>query len=515
MNKQTALFLAATLPLLAQPSLRDPAPKHLIAFMGDSFAAGEGAPSTTGGPKWVSEPCHRSEENGRARVAELLGALVPNRTVLTANGLRTVDDFQTKDVSCTGATITSGILGPYSGISRMRPEGPGPNFVQKPQIEQIETWMSEAPRNRQSIDTLVISIGGNDVGFAQIISTCMNPLEGDCNENDHLRSVMENGNFYMPHLIGYNRLRSAFLDMERQIRERLNPKRVILVGYPTGSRDEFGELCDKFDENFHILPNGDGYSPSNFGGATVHVTADESLFIETSLISRINRERKEIATELGWQFVDIQPFTKTHGYCAAKPWFNTPKTAFAKQGDFNGTAHPNSTGYKVYENFLLREVARAHDIRINHPITGTHEQFSFTLTKRSGGTVSGNLSDRFGGFPYTMLHQRDFTAKMKYLLNPNPNVITEIRMEVSSIDFEFNPPANAIRTIIPATGLDQDGMLRADFTTNQYVDNDLIFVRWRIKHVPFWNTTAAPVTSYSTVAKFRVKHPVLPIVPVE
>jgi hypothetical protein len=88
-------------------------------------------------------------------------------------------------------------------------------------------------------------------------------------------------------------------------------------------------------------------------------------------------------------------------------------------------------------------------------------------------------------------------------------------MEVSSTDFEFNPPANAIRVVIPATGLDQDGMLRAEFPTNQYSDNDLIFVRWRIKHVPFWDTTATPVTTYSSVAKFRVKHPVLPIVPVE
>ena len=93
MNKQTALLLAATLPLLAQRVALDPAPKHLIAFMGDSFAAGEGAPSTTGGDKWLSEPCHRSEENGRARAAQLLGALVPNRTVFTANGLRTIDDF--------------------------------------------------------------------------------------------------------------------------------------------------------------------------------------------------------------------------------------------------------------------------------------------------------------------------------------------------------------------------------------------------------------------------------------
>ena len=513
MNTQTALLLAATLPLLAQRVALDPAPKHLIAFMGDSFAAGEGAPSTTGGDKWLSEPCHRSEENGRARAAQLLGALVPNRTVFTANGLRTIDDFQTKDVSCTGATITSGILGPYSGISRMRPEGPGPNVIQKSQIEQIETWMSQAPRNRQSIDTLVISIGGNDVGFAQIISTCMNPLEGDCHQDDHLRSIMENGNFYMPHLIGYNRLRSAFLDMERQIRERLNPKRVILVGYPTGSRDEFGQLCDKFDENFHILPNGDGYVPSNFGGATAHVTAAESLFIETSLISRINRERKEIATELGWQFVDIQSFTKTHGFCAAKPWFNTPKTAFAKQGDFNGTAHPNSTGYKVYENFLLREIARAHDIRIERPVTGTHEQFSFRLTRRGSGTqISGNLSDRFGGMPYSILHERNFTAQIKYLLNPNPARITSIRLEVSTTDFAFNP--TDVRVINPATGLDQDGMLRADFTTSQYGDNQLIFIRWRFESVPFWNTTATPTVSHSTVARFRV-HSILPLIPVD
>ena len=368
MNKQTALFLAATLPMLAQVALPDATPKHLIAFMGDSFAAGEGAPSASG-DKWVYEPCHRSDENGRARVAELLGALVPNRTVFTPSGIRTIDDFQTKDVSCTGATITSGILGPYNGINRMRPEGPGPNAVQKPQIEQIETWMSQAPRNRQSIDTLVISIGGNDVGFAQIISDCMNPLKGNCHEDDHLRDVMEHGNFFMPHFIGYDRLRLAFTDMDTQIRQRLNPKRIILVGYPTGLRDEYGQLCDKFDENFAILPDGDGFKPSTFGGATAHVTEAESLFIETSLIGRINRERKEIAADLGWQFVDIQPQTKTHGFCAAKPWFNTPKTSWNKQGDFNGTAHPNATGYKVYENFLLREIARAHDIRIERPVT--------------------------------------------------------------------------------------------------------------------------------------------------
>lgn len=149
MIKHAALFIA--LPLLAQPlpinnqlALQDSSPQHLIAFMGDSYASGEGAPQR-GATKWASEPCHRSEENGRFRAAQLLSSLVPSRTVLTPLGLRTVDDFQFTDVSCSGATITSGIVGPYSGVERMRPDGPGPKADLKPQIDQVESWMKAAP----------------------------------------------------------------------------------------------------------------------------------------------------------------------------------------------------------------------------------------------------------------------------------------------------------------------------------------------------------------------------------
>lgn len=526
MNKQTVLTIAAVLPLLAQPSaipsgiptnlsLPDAAPKHLIAFMGDSFASGEGAPS--GPNQWVEEPCHRSENNGRFRVAEILGALVPSRTITTITGVKIVDDFQTVDVSCSGATILNGIVGSYHGINRMRPAGPGPNADIKPQIDQVATWMNGAPRNRDSIDTLVISIGGNDVGFAKVVSTCMNPLEGDCDANSQLQTLMNIGNPYIPSFIGYSRLAQAFTNMDQKIRAKLNPKRIILVAYPNGVRDEYGKLCDEFDENFSLLPVGESYVPSvgALGGATVHVKSSESSFIESQLIGRVNSERKAIAAQLGWQFVDLQQFTKTHGFCSNKPWFNTPKTSWNTQNDFNGIAHPNATGYKVFQNYLLRELAHVHNIRLTSAVTGTHEQFSFLLTKKSGGTVSGDFSDRFGGLPYTIFHQTNFTAQMKFLLNPNPSIFTEIRMEVSTTDFDFNPPASAIRVITPATGLDQEGMLRADFTTNPYSDNDLIFVRWRFQHVPFWNMTAAPTTTYSSVAKFRVKHTLLPLIAVD
>ena len=518
MIKHAALLIA--LPLLAQPlpintrvALQDSSPKHLIAFMGDSYASGEGAPQR-GANKWDAEPCHRSEENGRYRAAQLLGSLVPSRTVVTSAGLRVVDDFQVTDVSCSGATITSGILGPYTGVERMRPEGPGPKADLKPQIDQVESWMKAAPRNRESIDTLVISIGGNDVGFAKIIATCMDPTHPtNCNEDSTLQTLMNIGNPFGGTLIGYARLRQAFVDMDQKIREKLNPKRIILVAYPNGVRDEFGQLCDQYDENFSLLPIFETYVPSigALGGATVHIKAAEASFIETQLIGRVNNERRAIAADLGWQFINIQNFTKTHGYCAAQPWFNTPKTSWNNQDDFTGTAHPNAKGYKVYENFLLRELARAHDIHADANVTGNHEEFAFTLTRRgSASRVNGDSSDLFGGLPYTIQHERNFTARMKYLLNPNPDVFTNIRLEVSTTDFAFNP--TDVRVVAPSTGLIQEGMLSADFPTNAYADNQLIFVRWRLQHTPFWNATAAPETSYSTVKKYRVNgfRPLLP-----
>lgn len=47
----------------------------------------------------------------------------------------------------------------------------------------------------------VISIRGNDIGFAQIISTCMSPLEGDCDENDDLR-ILPSGDACVPSNFG-------------------------------------------------------------------------------------------------------------------------------------------------------------------------------------------------------------------------------------------------------------------------------------------------------------------------
>lgn len=476
-------------------------PKHLVAFMGDSYSAGEGAPAPEPA-RWADPGCHRSANNGRVNAATTLDLAVPNRSVIGLFGQTTVDDFHSKDVSCSGATVSGGILGGYRGVREMRPSGPAPSHNVPSQISQIEDWMKASPRNRSNIDSLVIGIGGNDVGFATAVSNCMNPIEGNCNENMGLRSLMNTGG---AGLVGFNNLREEFIRLDAQVRERLNPQRIILTSYPNGTRDEFGRLCDEHDEDFSIFTiDGNTFHPAfnSLFGATKHVNAAESGFLESSLLDRVNDLRRSIAAELGWEYIDVQEFTRTHGYCANEPWFNTPRTSWLRQADFNGAMHPNVSGYRVYEHFVLRALARAHDIRVLRAVSGNHERPAFVMVRRSDNRQTTlNYTNFLSGYHYAVSYEENFVARFKFLLNPNPSIFYEVRLEVSETDFAFNP--SSVRVIAPAQSNPQEGMIHANVSTNQYDNNQLIFVRWRFKTLPFWNLTVEPATSYSTVQRFR------------
>lgn len=118
----------------------------LIAIMGDSYASGEGWPPfrRAGGDAliaWDDQSCHRSRWSGFVRAATQLEAADTRSNVTVL------------DVACSGATIPSGILGPQNG----RPA----------QIRQVNRL-----RNGQQIDQVFLSVGGNDVGFADAIAAC-------------------------------------------------------------------------------------------------------------------------------------------------------------------------------------------------------------------------------------------------------------------------------------------------------------------------------------------------------
>ena len=118
----------------------------LIAIMGDSYSSGEGWPPfrESGGDSviaWDDPTCHRSRWSGFVRAATEMEAADSRSNVTVL------------DVACSGGTVPSGVLGPQNG----RPA----------QVRQVNTL-----RNEQPIDQVFLSIGGNDIGFADVIAAC-------------------------------------------------------------------------------------------------------------------------------------------------------------------------------------------------------------------------------------------------------------------------------------------------------------------------------------------------------
>ena len=128
----------------------------LMVVMGDSYASGEGNPRNVdawlrGGslfsgfrPYWDADDCRRSVRGGPAQAALTLERASPRSSVTLV------------DVSCSGATIDAGILGPQTAAGQTLS-----------QVEQVRSIIGT-----RGIDVVSLTIGGNDVGFTSILTSC-------------------------------------------------------------------------------------------------------------------------------------------------------------------------------------------------------------------------------------------------------------------------------------------------------------------------------------------------------
>lgn len=126
---------------------------HLVVVLGDSYASGEGNPRNVEAwlagsgaftPYWDSDTCHRSTRSGPAQAALALENTTERSSVTFV------------DVSCSGATVDSGILGAQRGAGQ-----------QSSQVEQARSIVGD-----RQVDLVVLSVGGNDVGFTSILGSC-------------------------------------------------------------------------------------------------------------------------------------------------------------------------------------------------------------------------------------------------------------------------------------------------------------------------------------------------------
>ncbi|HEX6333025.1 MAG TPA: hypothetical protein VFZ78_02295 [Flavisolibacter sp.] len=334
------------------PTASFPMPDPItIGIVGDSYVAGEGAPlvtaRTAGGavlaglqtlsgadqalmwndndPSTTTDiPCHRSINSGHAQAVAQLR--LNNRKIA----------FAAKFAACSGAK--TGDL-----MSRQQVA----NGVTVPiQFDVIQNWLTS--KGFAGLDILVMGIGGNDVGFADLVFDYMIvPFSDFNNDQDAQRKYTNSSDGRYPWTI----LSQNYDEVQRVIGTRFNvwEYNVIATGVPSPCKGPIGNPWCGQNE---LIGNNVGECWGPIEGDDRPAEFED---IHNMIAVKLNQTFQAAATRNKWTFVTMLDRAGNHGLsnCAA-PYFNTLGKSQANQGDVLGTVHPNATGYvQMYKNPVL------------------------------------------------------------------------------------------------------------------------------------------------------------------
>jgi lysophospholipase L1-like esterase len=339
-------------PIIAEARVRD----LLIAGLGDSFASGEGNPNLPvsfsetrrfrnmfperehnnagGDAQWTDELCHRSLYGQQLRAALQIAIENPQASVTFL------------DLSCSGASIMDGILGPQTYVERIssgeRGNGPSGRFIaggardsqlyrllQELCHERPETrrGLPHCPGNafRRSLDFLFLSVGGNDIGFSNIVawaslrdtvSTSIAGLFGATVSAEEFSRRMRD---ILPD--SYARLAAALettIPLSSATDGVFDTSRIVLTAYPDLVTNETGEICDaapaegEGEDRYAANQSLDMFS----SWLTARASRLEAVREQFAIL---HKRMKDLAGDHGWNFagrVYADRMFEGHGFCA-------------------------------------------------------------------------------------------------------------------------------------------------------------------------------------------------------
>jgi lysophospholipase L1-like esterase len=286
----------------------------LIVALGDSVASGEGNPEGRS-HGWLDRPCHRSAAAGFEQAARQLGEVDRRRSITFVS------------LACSGAQIGEGLLESYAGIAPGR--GGTEYAAQVVRLRTIAESRASASDDQPGVDAVLLSVGANDIRFADIAKRC------------------------------------AWLDdCQPEVKEALKPRLAALEG----SYDKLGEKLQEAAPDTPALIS-EYYDPTHgedgrFCRGPLATSPKETEWAYNHLSRPLNMEVAAAADRNDWQPVGgIADDFRLHGYCAEKkPWVRTlPKAA--SLDDPEGTLHPNEEGHRAIANRVARPLAALLDFQ--------------------------------------------------------------------------------------------------------------------------------------------------------
>lgn len=299
----------------------------LIVSIGDSFASGQGNPDIPKQgktrAKWVDNICSRSAFAGAAQAALSIEQADPHTSVTFVS------------LACSGATVDAGLTGVYLKGGKSLP----------PQVDKVKEVVNGRP-----IDALFISIGGNDIGFADLVARCI--VHRNCSTNDEALAILKTGLDSLP----------AHYEALSQKLNGLQAAKVFITEYPDLARNENRQFC-------HHKPALD---------VLRFLRREEAQWASEVVVKGLNDQVKAAADAHGWVYVGgIAEGFAAHGYCAReRRWVRTFSDAKEIQGTDNrcdlldpasiksciissGSVHPNEGGHAWYATRLIEELQKA------------------------------------------------------------------------------------------------------------------------------------------------------------
>ena len=319
-------------------------PKHLmIVGLGDSYGSGEGVPNLVRRDghrvaQWDQKSCHRSRYSAQAQAALRLEKADEHSAVTFLH------------LACSGATTFKGVLDEY-------PDPPG-GGSQEPQVVEASEITISNP-----VDAVLLSLGGNDIGFAAIIQECI--LQGECPTHKKLGKTLHKRtqNNLINAEVGHDTANACLTMTNYEACPaptwlHVPSDRVYLTEYPSLGRDSRGNYCDVVMSGFEadelrwateVVQEGRPGTTWRYKG--------RDLGIENPGLNRLIRSLDSVPGH----FTPVKGVfnaSRKHGYCARDPWVVKFRESYDTQGDKFGTMHPNRSGQKAYGRIIANTIVK-------------------------------------------------------------------------------------------------------------------------------------------------------------
>jgi len=291
----------------------------LVVSIGDSVAAGEGAPDVpdVGHAAWQSVRCHRSARAASARAAKQIEE----------------DDGQSSvtfvHLACSGATVPKGLIGPYDGVEQ--PVGAPPLEAQVKVLDRIARV--------RPVDAVLLSVGANDVHFGDVVRFCAIPA-ANCFDRVLPRAFGGDGTHTVSEVLraSFGRLAARYAALARRISPRIPPSHVYISQYFDSTHDAEGNTCDR------ILGS---------------IDERELQEAQAQMLAPLNEAVARAASVHGWHPIEgVAQLFRNHGYCAGdSAWVmrlerSAEELGGTFKGRFLGTLHPNPAGYQAISTLI-------------------------------------------------------------------------------------------------------------------------------------------------------------------